>query len=84
MTAKRKRRTKRCAEARPEPVPADPAPPERAAATEAPQEGMRCRGCGCRHMPALFTRHHGNRTYRTRRCRSCGRLVRTQERVVSE
>ena len=67
-------------------------PPEAATTVEAPQpeaaepaqEGMRCPGCGCRHMPALFTRHHGTRTYRTRRCRNCGRLVRTQERVLTD
>lgn len=44
-------------------------------------EGIRCPSCGCGHLPALYTRHHGNRTVRVRLCRHCGRRVTTTEKV---
>lgn len=47
-------------------------------------EGVCCPNCSCRHLIALYTRHYGNRTVRSRRCRHCGKVVQTTERITNE
>jgi len=45
------------------------------------ENGLRCRSCGCRHLPVLETRKRpGGRIVRRRICRHCGRRMLTYER----
>ena len=47
-------------------------------------DGLRCKGCGCAHLPVLYTRPHpGNRIKRVRTCRHCGRRLTTYESTPS-
>lgn len=43
---------------------------------------MRCKDCGCEHLPVLYTRHRESKVIRVRECRNCGRRVATQEKAV--
>ena len=44
------------------------------------KKGLECPRCGCRHLPVLYTRQLADHILRIRRCRYCGRRVRTRER----
>lgn len=55
-------------------------PPEAGMVAE---EGVRCPACHCRHLPALRTYRTGTFTFRKRRCRHCGKVVTTSERIAS-
>jgi len=60
-------------------VPANSQP--NASQPDAP--GIACPTCGCRHLSVYRTRPlPGERIRRERKCRNCGRLVLTTERVV--
>jgi len=41
--------------------------------------GLRCRACGCPHLPVLYTRRKPGHILRVRRCRHCGRRMITRE-----
>lgn len=47
-------------------------------------QGIECPRCGCRHLPALFSRRKGRLMIRLRVCRHCGKRVRTVEKEVKE
>lgn len=50
--------------------------PERAA-------GIECPDCGCAHWFTIQTRQRPKFVYRQKRCRHCGRVVSTTERITS-
>lgn len=62
----------------------EPAPDENVAnpTAAADQLGVCCPKCGCRHVPARYTRRYGKRTYRMRRCRNCDWGFRTMEQLA--
>jgi len=43
--------------------------------------GVRCRKCGCRHCPVVYTRHKTTHTFRRRQCRHCGHRFSTREKL---
>jgi hypothetical protein len=45
--------------------------------------GLCCPECGCRHLPAVYTRQSGKNRVRVRRCRDCGLRIRTTEKIVA-
>jgi transcriptional regulator NrdR family protein len=49
--------------------------------TEGP--GLCCPGCGCKDLPAVYTRHSGQHRVRVRKCRHCGKRIRTTEKIVA-
>lgn len=46
-----------------------------------PELGIRCRSCGCRHMPVFSTRRRPNQIIRIRVCRFCGKRNLTREKL---
>jgi transcriptional regulator NrdR family protein len=49
----------------------------------APQRGLICPRCGCRHFEVLYTRPAlGGKVLRRRACRHCGRRITTAETSV--
>jgi uncharacterized protein (DUF983 family) len=52
-------------------------------ANEAPQQptGLRCRQCGCGHLPVFTTRSRNGFVVRVRICRNCGRRHQTSEKI---
>ncbi len=44
--------------------------------------GIVCPNCGCNRMPATHTRRNGKNNIRFRRCKECGKRVRTREVIV--
>lgn len=55
-------------------------PPEPGMVSE---EGLRCPRCHCRHLPAVRSYRAGNLTIRKRRCRHCGHIVTSSEKITS-
>ena len=47
-----------------------------------PDGGLQCPKCGCRHLPAQYTRRRPGHTMRVRICRHCGRRITTREQVI--
>lgn len=43
---------------------------------------LRCRKCGCEHLPVLYTRHVKGAVVRVRECRHCGTRLRTREQAA--
>ena len=43
--------------------------------------GLRCPSCGCRHLVATTTVQQFDEAKRYRKCRHCGKRVRTFERI---
>lgn len=43
--------------------------------------GLICPRCGCSHLPAAYTRHYRNATRRARKCRHCGLVMETEEKI---
>ena len=43
--------------------------------------GLECSECGCRDFYVLQTRRQRNSIWRLRKCRHCGKEVRTRERI---
>jgi len=53
-----------------------------AAGTEAaPQHGLVCRKCGCRHFETVYTRPKPGCILRQKECRHCGARMLTRERL---
>lgn len=46
--------------------------------------GVACPACGCRHLVAVSTVRYGNKNYRYRSCRNCGKRVKTREEIIGE
>lgn len=44
--------------------------------------GIECPSCGCRHLEVSYGRHRRGHYFRKRICRNCGKVVRTQERIM--
>jgi ribosomal protein S27E len=56
---------------------------DRAENAEADAKGLRCPKCGCRHMPAVYSKPKADgRVQRQRECRNCGRKIVTVERIL--
>lgn len=52
---------------------------------ETREEGVRCPKCWCKHCPAdSGPTHHGQRTYRYRKCRHCHHRFRAVEVVIPD
>lgn len=45
---------------------------------------LRCRKCGCPHLPVLRTVHRLRTVIRYRVCRNCGLRMRTTEKISAE
>lgn len=45
--------------------------------------GLECRDCGCTHWHTIQTRQRPKFIYRQKKCRHCGKVVSTSERIVS-
>jgi transcriptional regulator NrdR family protein len=59
---------------------AEPTP----AASQEPQPGLRCRGCGCGDLRVIYTRHRpGGKILRRRECRHCKKRFTTFEREAT-
>lgn len=43
---------------------------------------MRCRRCGCGHLPVSKTEHKHGSVYRYRKCRNCGWTTTTREKIA--
>lgn len=56
------------------------APKRKRGGDEVPK-GLRCRGCNCAESTVLNTYRHPDRVQRRRRCRHCGRVFVTTERL---
>ena len=52
--------------------------------SDADEQRIECRRCGCRHAPVLYTRPRGKGIVRKRRCRACGHVFFTTERLSGE
>lgn len=62
--------------------PEHPHEPKHEPATRAePTAGIACPTCGCRDLPVYYTRRARDKTMRRRRCRHCGRMLTTFERL---
>ena len=44
--------------------------------------GLECRRCGCRHFLTVYTRPRHDSIVRRKRCRHCGALVFTREKIT--
>lgn len=50
---------------------------------EATAKGLTCPKCGCRRMPAVYSKpKDGGKVQRQRECRDCGRKIVTIERIL--
>ena len=48
--------------------------------SDADEQRIECRRCGCRHFYVLYTRPRGRGIFRKRMCRNCGAELLTWER----
>ena len=44
--------------------------------------GLRCPSCGCRHLVVTAVRQQFDEAKRFRKCRNCGKTVKTFERIA--